>query len=115
MPAGSILFAGDTAYGSHLAEIGEEAGPFAIGLIPIGAYEPRWFMRSVHMNPEEALRAKADTRVRTAIAMHFGTFKLTQEGIDAPAEALAALRAEAGLPEESFIVPRFGQTLILPL
>jgi L-ascorbate metabolism protein UlaG (beta-lactamase superfamily) len=114
-PAGAILFAGDTAHGGHLAEIGRELGPFAIGLIPIGAYEPRWFMRSVHMGPEEAVQARSDARVQTAIAMHFGTFKLTQEGIDEPARALAVARAEAGLAKDCFIVPRFGQTLILPL
>ncbi|MFC7735940.1 MBL fold metallo-hydrolase [Roseomonas sp. GCM10028921] len=112
---GSILFAGDTAHGGHLAEIGAELGPFSIGMIPIGAYEPRWFMRAVHMNPEEAVRARAETRTRTAIAMHFGTFKLTQEGIDEPARALAEARAGAGLAEGDFIVPRFGQTITLPL
>jgi L-ascorbate metabolism protein UlaG (beta-lactamase superfamily) len=114
-PAGAILFAGDTAHGGHLAEIGRELGPFSIGLIPIGAYEPRWFMRSVHMGPEEAVQARSDARVQTAIAMHFGTFKLTQEGIDEPARTLAVARAKAGLAEGCFIVPRFGQTLILPL
>ena len=114
-PAGSILFAGDTAYGGHLAGIGEELGPFSVGLIPIGAYEPRWFMRAVHMNPEEAVRARADLRVRTAVAMHFGTFKLTQEGIDEPPRALAGARAAAGLGERDFVVPRFGETLVLPL
>ena len=114
-PAGRILFAGDTAYGGHLAAIGQELGPFSVGLIPIGAYEPRWFMRAVHMNPEEAVRARADLRVRTAIAMHFGTFKLTQEGIDEPPRALAAAYAEAGLAEGDFIVPRFGETITLPL
>ena len=114
-PAGSVFFTGDTAHGAHLGEIGRELGPFAIGLIPIGAYEPRWFMGAVHMNPEEAVRARAELRVRTGIAMHFGTFKLTQEGIDEPPRALAAARAAAGLAEGDFIVPRFGETLILPL
>ncbi|MBI0535101.1 MBL fold metallo-hydrolase [Roseomonas sp. KE2513] len=113
--AGSILFAGDTAYGGHLAEIGTEFGPFGIGLIPIGAYEPRWFMRAVHMNPEEAVRARTDLQVRTAVAMHFGTFKLTQEGIDEPPRALAATREAAGLDAGDFVVPRFGETLVLPL
>ncbi|MBP0443932.1 MBL fold metallo-hydrolase [Roseomonas sp. SSH11] len=114
-PGGSLFFAGDTAYGGHLARIGAEAGPFAIGLIPIGAYEPNWFMRTVHMNPGEALRARAESRTATAIAMHFGTFKLTQEAIDEPPRLLEAARDAAGLPPEAFIVPRFGQTLTLPL
>lgn len=115
MAAGSIFFAGDTAYGAHLAEIGAGAGPFAIGLIPIGAYEPNWFMRAVHMNPPEALRAREEARVRTAIAMHFGTFKLTQEGIDEPPRVLEEARRAAGLPAGAFLVPGFGQTIILPL
>jgi L-ascorbate metabolism protein UlaG (beta-lactamase superfamily) len=111
----ALLFAGDTAYGEHLSHIGEALGPFAIGMLPIGAYEPNWFMRSVHMNPAEAIKARADLRVRTAIAMHFGTFKLTQESIDEPVRALKAACAEAGLQDGGFIVPRFGETLILPI
>ncbi len=114
-PAGALLFAGDTAYGPHLAEIGARAGPFGVGLIPVGAYEPRWFMRVVHVDPAEAVRAQADLRVEIAVAMHFGTFKLTQEAIDAPTLALAAAREAAGLAPDSFRVPRFGETLVLPL
>ena len=114
-PAGALLFAGDTAYGPHVAEIGARAGPFGAGLIPIGAYEPRWFMQVVHVDPEEAVRARADLRVRHAVAMHFGTFKLTQEAIDAPPRALGTALAAAGLPPESFRVPAFGETLMLPL
>jgi len=112
---GAVLFAGDTAHGAHLEAIGAEAGPFDVGLIPIGAYEPNWFMRAVHMNPAEAVRARAETRTRTAVAMHFGTFKLTQEAIDEPPRALAEAAAAAGLREGDFRVPRFGETLTLPL
>ncbi|WP_376091158.1 MBL fold metallo-hydrolase [Roseomonas sp. CCTCC AB2023176] len=113
--AGALIFCGDTGYGPHLAEVGARLGPFAVGLVPIGAYEPRWFMQVVHMNPEEALHAQSDLRVGTAIAMHFGTFKLTQEGVEAPAEALRAGRAASGLRAEGFRVPLVGETLILPL
>ena len=112
---GALLFAGDTATGPHLAEIGERVGPFGAGLIPIGAYEPRWFMRVVHIDPAEAVRARADLRVERAVAMHFGTFKLTQEGIDAPARALEAARDAAELTPEAFRVPGFGETLVLRL
>ncbi len=113
--AGSILFAGDTGYGPHLAEIGARLGPFALGLIPIGAYEPRWFMERVHMNPAEAVQARADLRVDTAVAMHFGTFKLTQEGVDDPARDLEAARDAAGLPPSAYRVPAFGESITVPL
>lgn len=107
---GRFLFAGDTAAGAHLDEIGAEFGPFAAGMIPIGAYEPEWFMQAVHITPEQALAAQRALRVRTAIAMHFATFKLTREGIDEPARRLLAARAD-----QDFRVPAFGETLVLPL
>ncbi|MFC0410522.1 MBL fold metallo-hydrolase [Roseomonas elaeocarpi] len=112
---GSLYFAGDTAYGSHLREIGDRVGPFDVGLLPIGAYDPRWFMEVVHTDPAEAVRMHRDLRVRTGVAMHFGTFKLTREAIDAPVLGLEAARAAAGIPPERFLVPEFGGTLMLPL
>ncbi|ONG48237.1 MBL fold metallo-hydrolase [Pseudoroseomonas deserti] len=108
-----IYFAGDTAAGPHFAEIGARLGPFALGLLPIGAYEPRWFMSKVHVNPAEAVEAFLAARVERALAMHFGTFKLTQEGIDAPVVELARARAAAGVPEEAFRAPALGETVLL--
>ncbi|UFN50357.1 MBL fold metallo-hydrolase [Roseomonas sp. OT10] len=112
---GRFFFAGDTAYGPHLAEIGARLGPFGVGLVPIGAYEPRWFMQVVHVDPEEAVRMRGDLRVRTAVAMHFGTFRLTREAIDAPVLGMEAAREAAGLPPDAFRVPAFGETLVLPM
>jgi len=112
---GRLCFLGDTAWGPHLAEIGAEAGPFGAALVPIGAYEPRWFMQAVHIDPAQAVAARHVLRARTALAMHHGTFKLTQEAIDAPAQGLAAAREEAGDPPESFLVPDVGETLVLDL
>ena len=103
------FFCGDTAWGPHIAEIGERLGPFDVALVPIGAYEPRWFMRSVHMDVEEALEAHRALRARTSIAMHFGVFKLTREPIGEPVERLLALRGEA-----DFRIPAFGETLTVP-
>ncbi len=114
-PAGRLLFLGDTAMGAHIAEIGARAGPFGVALIPIGAYDPRWFMSRYHMNPEEALAAARMLRARNSVAMHFGTFKLTHERLDEPAERLHAARNAAGLPADFFQVPGFGETLVLPL
>ncbi|MCK8783770.1 MBL fold metallo-hydrolase [Roseomonas sp. NAR14] len=112
---GRLLFTGDTAHGAHLAEIGEALGPFGLALLPIGAYEPRWFMDAVHVDPEESVAAFQAVRARTALAMHFGTFRLTREPIDEPARRLAAARQAAGLPEAAFLVPGVGQTVIRDL
>ena len=112
---GRLCFVGDSAWGRHFSQIGRHCGPFDLALIPIGAYEPRWFMRVVHVNPEEAVQAFQDLRARRALAMHFGTFKLTREGIDEPLEALAAARAVAGIAEADFRVPGHGETVMVPL
>ena len=87
----TLYFAGDSGYAPHFGEIGARFPSIDVALLPIGAYEPRWFMRPVHMNPEEAVRAHLDVRPRVSIGMHFGTFQLTDEGIDEP-----AARARAG-------------------
>lgn len=110
-PSGArIFFCGDTAWGPHLAEIGARLGPFAAALVPIGAYDPRWFMSSVHVDPDEAIAMHHAIRARTSIAMHFGVFQLTREPIGEPVERLLAARGEA-----DFRVPGFGETLLLPL
>jgi len=108
-----ILFAGDTGYGPHLREIGERLGPFDLALIPIGAYEPRWFMRNIHMDPAEAVEAHLELRARKSIAMHWGTFQLTPEGIDEPVRALAAALAARAVSPEQFQCPEVGITLWL--
>src|SRR5437763_1528698 len=87
-PGARILFAGDSAYGPFFRDIRQRLGPIDLALLPIGAYEPRWFMRVVHMNPAEAVRAHLDLDASESIGMHFGTFQLTTEGIDEPLRAL---------------------------
>ena len=77
-----IYFAGDTAYGSFFREIRRRVGLIDLALLPIGAYEPRWFMQAVHMNPAEAVQAHIDLGAPESIGMHFGTFQLTTEGIE---------------------------------
>jgi L-ascorbate metabolism protein UlaG (beta-lactamase superfamily) len=103
-PAGRIYHIGDTGYGDghHFREARERYGPFKLAILPIGAYEPRWFMRDQHMNPEEAVRAFHDCGAERALGHHFGVFQLTDEAIDAPREALAAARAAAGISAEQF-------------
>ena len=108
----TIYFAGDTGYSPHFAEIGARCPPVDIALLPIGAYEPRWFMEPVHMNPAEAVRAHLDVKARMSIGMHFGTFQLTDEGIDDPLSALAAARSGAGVTPDAFRVVDFGETYL---
>jgi L-ascorbate metabolism protein UlaG (beta-lactamase superfamily) len=109
-----IYFAGDSGYGQHFQEIGRRVGPMDLALIPIGAYEPRWFMHPMHVNPAEAVQAHLDVQSRFSLGMHFGTFQLTDEGIEDPIHALrAALRAR-GVPVEQFRAPEFGQTVVVP-
>src|SRR5581483_6736235 len=97
-----VYFAGDTAFGDHFARIRARCGAPDLALLPIGAYEPRWFMAPVHMNPEEAVRAHRDLRARRSQGMHFGTFPLTDEAIDAPLLALAEARALHGVAAAEF-------------
>ena len=110
--ASQILFAGDSAMGSHWQDIRSRLGPPGVALLPIGAYEPRWFMAAAHMNPAEAVQAHLDLGAHRSVGMHFGTFHLTDEAIDAPLQALAEARALAGLQEEQFSVQGFGETRV---
>jgi L-ascorbate metabolism protein UlaG (beta-lactamase superfamily) len=115
-PHGSLYFAGDSGWGLHFTAIQARLGSPAVSLLPIGAYEPRWFMEPAHMNPREALNAHLALGSRRSLAMHFGTFCLTDEGIDAPAKELAtALAARPDVPADAFTVPAVGETSVLSL
>ena len=109
----TIYVAGDSGYAPHFAEIGERCPEIDVALIPIGAYEPRWFMSPVHMNPDEAVRAHRDVKARVSVGMHFGTFQLTDEAIDEPVRALADARRAQGVETRAFRVLDFGETLTL--
>ena len=110
-----IYFAADTGYTPQFKEIGERCPSIDVALLPIGAYEPRWFMAPVHMNPEEAVRAHRDVRARVSIGMHFGTFQLTDEGIDEPLRALEAAKAAHGVKAEAFRTLDVGETTVLEI
>ena len=105
-----VFFAGDSAYGPHFQTIHDRLGTPDLAFLPIGAYEPRWFMREMHMNPDEAVQAHLTLAARESVGMHFGTFQLTDEGVDQPAEALASSLQVRAIGPESFRVPRFGET-----
>lgn len=108
------FFAGDTGYPAQFRAIAQRCGAPDIALLPIGAYEPRWFMSMQHMNPEEAVRAHLDLAARVSIAMHFATFCMTDEAFGAPEAALIAARKQLGVAESAFRIPAFGETIIAP-
>jgi L-ascorbate metabolism protein UlaG (beta-lactamase superfamily) len=81
-----------------------------VALLPIGAYEPRWFMADQHMNPDEAVRAHLDLEARASVATHYGCFRLTDESVDAPLRALEAARREHGVAAADFRALAPGET-----
>jgi L-ascorbate metabolism protein UlaG (beta-lactamase superfamily) len=110
-PGGRVYFVADSGYGDgrHFRDARERHGPFRLAILPIGAYEPRWFMRDQHMNPAESVQALLDCGAELALAHHYGTFQLTDEAIDAPPAALAEALQKAGIAAERFAVPRPGE------
>ena len=104
-----VYFAGDTAFGNHFAQIREKFGSPNLALLPIGAYEPRWFMSPVHMGPEEAVRAHEILAAKTSIAIHHGTFQLADEGLDTPEKRLRECS-----PGGSFLILKNGQFADIP-
>lgn len=106
-----VYFSGDSGYCPAFAEIGQRIGAPDIALLPIGAYEPRWFMKPAHMNPEEAVRAFVDLGARDFVGMHWGTFRLTDEPMLEPPDRTRAAWLERGLPLEQLHIPKHGETL----
>lgn len=108
-----VFFAGDTGFHPDFARIGQRYGPFDVALLPIGAYEPRWFMRYLHMNPEEAIAAYRALGARTMVPIHWGTFKLTDEAMDEPPTRARAAWLAEGLPPDGYRQLAHGETLSL--
>jgi N-acyl-phosphatidylethanolamine-hydrolysing phospholipase D len=115
----SLFFAGDTALHPDFASIARRCGPFDIAILPIGAYEPRWFMGAVHMNPEDCINAvdQLETGQHGArlmmIASHWGTFKLTDEPMDEPPTRMRELWRAAGRDGKGLCIMRHGETRII--
>jgi L-ascorbate metabolism protein UlaG (beta-lactamase superfamily) len=112
-PVGKIYIVCDSGYGEgkHFRRVAEAHGPLKLAILPIGAYEPRWFMRDQHMNPADAVKALADCGAERALAHHHGTFQLTDEAIDAPAQALTEALDAASVSRERFVVLKPGQVM----
>ncbi len=115
-PSRAVLFAGDTGKHTEFEEITRRLGPFDAAFIPIGAYDPRWFMQPVHMAPDEAVAAYGEIMRAnqghpcTFIAMHWGTFKLTDEPLDEPPILTRAAWRAAGLEPAQLWIARHGET-----
>jgi N-acyl-phosphatidylethanolamine-hydrolysing phospholipase D len=117
-----LFFAGDTAYSRDFTDMRErfaerqspaQGGGFDIALLPIGAYEPRWFMASQHVNVEEAVKIHFDLGAKRSLGVHWGTFQLTDESLDEPPRVLAQQRQIHGLTDDVFPTIAIGETLRL--
>jgi L-ascorbate metabolism protein UlaG (beta-lactamase superfamily) len=113
-PSGVIYHVGDTGYGDGaiFRQTRERFGPPKLAILPIGAYEPRWFMKPQHMNPEESVRVMQEVGAEQALGHHWGTFRLTNEGVEEPVQELAAALASAEIPAERFRAMRPGEVWV---
>jgi L-ascorbate metabolism protein UlaG (beta-lactamase superfamily) len=108
-PSGNIYFGGDTGYNEQtFKEIGQRAGKIKIALIPIGAYKPEWFMKPVHVTPEEAIKIHLDLEAQQSIGIHFGTFEQADDGQFEPIHDLKIAMKKHGLDENDFLVLEEG-------
>ena len=122
-PDFQLFFAGDTGYSPDFKDIAQRFasrqtaaldGSFDVALIPIGAYEPRWFMQAQHVNPPESVQIHRDLGAKRSMGIHWGTFDLTDEPRDQPPRDLAAARTAQGVRDEDFFVLAIGETRKLP-
>ncbi len=115
-----FYFGGDTGYSKDFADTRERfaarqrQGGFDIALIPVGAYEPRWFMTEQHANPAEAVQIHRDLGAKASVGIHWGTFDLTDESLDEPPRALAEARRAQDVSEAAFFLMSVGETRRLP-
>ncbi|MES2402113.1 MAG: MBL fold metallo-hydrolase [Pseudomonadota bacterium] len=116
-------FSGDTGYTKDFADTRArfadrqspgKGGGFDLALIAVGAYEPRWFMSTQHVNPAEAVQAHKDLGAKRSVGVHWGTFELTDESLDQPPKDLADARRAQGLNDDDFSVMAIGETRVLP-
>jgi L-ascorbate metabolism protein UlaG (beta-lactamase superfamily) len=115
-PAGAIYHIGDTGFhdGINYRAAAEKHGGFRLAILPIGAYEPRWFMKGQHQNPTEAVEGMRLARARYAVGHHWGTFQLTNEAVEAPLQALSDALDAAGIERERFRALRAGESVDVP-
>ena len=113
-PAGGIYYAGDTGYCTHFRDIRERLGSPRVALLPIGAFEPRWFMSPVHMDPAQAVQAHLDLGALTSVAVHYGSFALADDAQGQPERELEAALREQRVPAARFRMLDHGVSVALP-
>ncbi|WP_244491319.1 MBL fold metallo-hydrolase [Bosea sp. Root381] len=113
-PGRTVYFAGDTGLGDGriFRAVAARHRHIDLALLPIGAYEPRWFMADQHMNPDDAVQAFRLLGARQALGFHWGTFQLTDEGVEQPALDLSRALARRAVPNDRFLVARPGQSWV---
>jgi len=112
-PKHRFFFAGDTGYCPVFKQIGETYGPFDASAIPIGAYEPRWFMTPQHVDPEEAVLIHKDIKSKLSVAIHWGTFALAHEHYLEPPKKLKNALKDQNLRDDEFITLSHGETKVI--
>ncbi len=112
LPRGNIYFAGDTGYGDFVERIKEKYSNFILGLVPIGAYKPEWFMAPVHISPEEAVKIHYELNIETSVGIHFGTFKLADDGQDEAKDKIRKMVIKSDMRRLDFRVLDNGQTMV---
>ena len=115
-PGGNIYFAGDTGYGHGevFYHVKEKFGKFRLAILPIGAYEPRWFMKYAHMNPEDAVTAYRDLGKPYTMGIHFGTFRFSDEGYKDPIKDLETSKRNHKISDEKFRTLNVGESWDVP-
>jgi L-ascorbate metabolism protein UlaG (beta-lactamase superfamily) len=108
-----VYHSGDTAYFEGFSQIAARVGRIDAAMLPIGAYEPRWFMKTQHMNPDDAVSAFIDLKANRFVAMHWGTFRLTDENLSDPPEHTRTAWHGRRLEDDRLLVPEIGRTLFL--
>lgn len=116
-------FAGDTGYSKDFVDTAarfaplhtvDQGGGFDLAMIPLGAYQPRWFLAEQHVNPEEAVQIHLDLKAQRSVGIHWGTFEISDESLDQPPKDLATARAARKLAPDDFSVMAIGETRTLP-
>ncbi|MFC1524376.1 MBL fold metallo-hydrolase [Thermodesulfobacteriota bacterium] len=108
--AGNVLFMGDSAFGEFFDAIKQEFSPFRLTILPIGSYEKRWFMKSQHMNPNDAVQAHKILGAKQTVGIHFATFaEHPEQSIHAHETDLKVALEMHDIPESDFWLLKFGE------